>query len=61
MVNGFLIAKAKIPPLIVTLGTLGMALGFALLITGGVDEREVPIKLIDTSAPDGCSTRSPIW
>ena len=48
VVNGFLIAKAKIPPLIVTLGTLGMALGFALLITGGVDEREVPIKLIDT-------------
>jgi ribose transport system permease protein len=48
VVNGFLVAKAKIPPLIVTLGSLGMALGFALLITGGVDEREVPIKLIDT-------------
>jgi ribose transport system permease protein len=47
-INGFLVAKAKIPPLIVTLGSLGMALGFALLITGGVDEREVPIKLIDT-------------
>ena len=42
------IAKAKIPPLIVTLGTLGMALGAALLITGGVDERDVPIKLVDT-------------
>ena len=40
ILNGFLVAKAKIPPLIVTLGTLGMALGFALLITGGVDERE---------------------
>ena len=48
MINGFLIAKAKIPALIVTLGTLGMALGGALLITGGVDEREVPFKLIDT-------------
>ena len=48
ILNGFLVAKAKIPALIVTLGTLGMALGFALLITGGVDEREVPIKLIDT-------------
>jgi len=46
--NGFLIAKARIPALIVTLGTLGMALGGALLITGGVDEREVPFKLIDT-------------
>jgi len=46
--NGFLVAKANIPPFIVTLGTLGMALGAALLITGGVDEREVPFKLIDT-------------
>ena len=48
VVNGFLIAKAKIPPLIVTLGTLGMALGFALLITGGVDKRDVPFKLVET-------------
>jgi ribose transport system permease protein len=46
--NGFLIAKARIPPLIVTLGTLGMSLGAALLITGGVDERDVPFKLVDT-------------
>jgi ribose transport system permease protein len=46
--NGFLIAKARIPPLIVTLGTLGMALGAALLITGGVDERDVPFKLVAT-------------
>jgi len=46
--NGFLVATAKIPPFIVTLGTLGMALGGALLITGGVDERNVPFKLIDT-------------
>jgi ribose transport system permease protein len=48
LVNGFLIAKAKIPAFIVTLGTFGIALGAALLITGGVDEREVPIKLITT-------------
>jgi len=47
MVNGFLIAKAKIPAFIVTLGTFGIALGAALLITGGVDERQVPSKLID--------------
>jgi ribose transport system permease protein len=46
--NGFLVAKARIPALIVTLGTLGMSLGAALLITGGVDERDVPLKLIDT-------------
>ncbi len=46
LLNGLLIAKAKIPAFIVTLGTLGMSLGAALLITGGVDEREVPFKLI---------------
>jgi ribose transport system permease protein len=44
--NGVLIAKAKIPAFIVTLGSLGMALGSAYLITGGVDEREVPFPLI---------------
>ena len=46
--NGFLVTKAKIPSFIVTLGTLGMALGAALLITGGVDERDVPFKLVET-------------
>ena len=42
LLNGFLVAKARIPSFIVTLGTLGMALGSALLITDGVDERDVP-------------------
>ncbi|MGH3099481.1 MAG: ABC transporter permease, partial [Thermoleophilia bacterium] len=48
VVNGVLVTKAKVPPLIVTLGTLGMAQGAALLITHGVDERDVPTKLVDT-------------
>jgi ribose transport system permease protein len=48
LVNGFLVAKAKIPAFIVTLGTFGMALGLALVISGGVDERNVPFKLIST-------------
>jgi ribose transport system permease protein len=48
VVNGFLVAKAKIPAFIVTLGTFGMALGLALVISGGVDERSVPFKLIST-------------
>jgi ribose transport system permease protein len=48
LLNGFLVTKANIPAFIVTLGTLGMALGSALLITGGVDERDVPFKLIET-------------
>ena len=48
VLNGFLVTKAKIPSFIVTLGSLGMALGAALLITGGVDERDVPFKLVET-------------
>jgi ribose transport system permease protein len=48
LVNGFLIAKAKVPPLIVTLGTLGMALGVAEVITGGVDLRDVPTAMVNT-------------
>jgi ribose transport system permease protein len=39
VLNGVLVAYGKIPALIVTLGTLGMSLGGALLITGGVDLR----------------------
>jgi len=48
LLNGFLIAKAKVPPLIVTLGTLGAALGLAQVITKGVDIRSVPTVLADT-------------
>jgi ribose transport system permease protein len=46
VLNGILITKARVPPLIVTLGTLGMALGLSLIITNGVDIREVPPKLV---------------
>jgi len=46
VLNGLLITKARVPPLIVTLGTLGMALGLAQIITDGVDIREVPPKLV---------------
>lgn len=48
VLNGLLIAKAKVPPLIVTLGSLGAALGLAQVITGGVDIRVVPEVLTDT-------------
>jgi ribose transport system permease protein len=48
VLNGVLITKAHVPPLIVTLGTLGMALGLSLIITNGVDIREVPPKLVTT-------------
>lgn len=46
MLNGFLIAVARIPPLIVTLGTLSMALGSAQILSGGVDIRAIPERLV---------------
>lgn len=49
LVNGLLIAKTRIPALIVTLGTLGMAQGAALLLSGGINvRRAVPPELITT-------------
>jgi len=37
-----------VPPLIATLGTFGAALGFAQIITGGIDLRDAPQVLVDT-------------
>jgi ribose transport system permease protein len=45
LVNGFIGVKLRVPPFIVTLGTLGMALGFAQVITGGVNVSGVPPQL----------------
>ena len=45
--NGFLIAVAKIPALIVTLGSMGMALGGAQILSGGVDVRAMPELLVN--------------
>lgn len=42
ILNGVLVAKGKIPSLIVTLGTLGMAWGLAQIISGGQDIRYIP-------------------
>jgi ribose transport system permease protein len=47
LLNGFLIAKARIPALIVTLGSLSVALGLAQVLTGGIDIRSVPEALTD--------------
>ncbi|MGA6167151.1 ABC transporter permease [Amycolatopsis magusensis] len=48
LINGLLIAVAKIPPLIVTLGTMGAALGAAYLLNNGSDVRSVPTALNNT-------------
>jgi ribose transport system permease protein len=45
--NGWLVAKAKIPALIVTLGTLSVALGLAQVITDGIDIRSTPEAMTD--------------
>ncbi|SEP96174.1 monosaccharide ABC transporter membrane protein, CUT2 family [Faunimonas pinastri] len=47
LLNGLLVAFARIPALIVTLGTFGMSLGFAQIVTGGQDVRAVPERLVD--------------
>ncbi len=48
ILNGALVARANVPPLIVTLGTLSVALGIAQIITGGLDIRSAPDVLVDT-------------
>lgn len=48
LINGLLIAKAKVPAFIVTLGTMGAALGLSQVITDGIDLYEIPEVLVDT-------------
>jgi ribose transport system permease protein len=43
--NGWAVSRLKIPALIVTLGTFGMALGLANLLTNGVAVPNVPTRL----------------
>nr|WP_314625533.1 ribose ABC transporter permease [uncultured Janthinobacterium sp.] len=40
--NGFFVAYAKMPPIIVTLATMGIARGLALLYTGGYPINDLP-------------------
>lgn len=48
IVNGLLVAVARVPALIATLGSFGAALGAAQLLTNGVDVRTVPSALRHT-------------
>ncbi len=47
LVNGYLIVKARVPSIIVTLGTLSVAQGAAYVVTGGVDLYGVPKPMLD--------------
>jgi len=44
-VNGYITAYRGVPAFVVTLGTLGIALGFAQVITGGLNVPGVPVQL----------------
>ncbi|WP_292456731.1 ABC transporter permease [Mesorhizobium sp.] len=46
-VNGFFVARTKLSPLIVTLATMGIALGIARLLSGGVDITGVPRSVVN--------------
>lgn len=47
VVNGLLVAKARVPPLIATLGTMGIIQGLALILSGGIDLKDAPYVLGD--------------
>lgn len=47
-INGALIARVKLSPLIVTLATMGVALGGARLLSGGIDITGVPSVIVNT-------------
>jgi ribose transport system permease protein len=46
--QGFLVAKAKVPPLIVTLAGYGGSFGVSYLLTGGSDISSVPKHLVNS-------------
>jgi ribose transport system permease protein len=48
LLNGALIALLDLPPLIVTLGSFGAAIGLSDVLTGGVDQTGVPNDLGNT-------------
>ncbi|MEU4014919.1 ABC transporter permease [Microbacterium sp. NPDC028030] len=47
-VNGLVITKLRVPPLIATLGSYGAAQGLAQIITNGNDMKNIPTELVDT-------------
>jgi ribose/xylose/arabinose/galactoside ABC-type transport system permease subunit len=58
LVNGFLVARGQIPPFIVTLGMLGVARGFGLVLTNGLPIYGLPdpIVYIGQGRPFGVPT-----
>src|SRR5579884_3295693 len=52
LVNGLLVTKLTMPPFIVTLGTLGMALGIAEIMSSGTNVPFVPTAISDIGAKE---------
>jgi ribose transport system permease protein len=48
IINGIVVAKGKVPPLIVTLGSFGAAQGLAEVISGGNDLHNIPSSLVNS-------------
>ncbi|MFC0528675.1 ABC transporter permease [Phytohabitans kaempferiae] len=48
LVNGLVVTKLRVPPLIATLGSFGAAQGLAQVITNGNDLKDIPNELVDT-------------
>jgi ribose transport system permease protein len=64
LVNGLIVTRLKMPPFIVTLGTLGITFGAADLLSGGTNLVSVPTSLQDTlgngrSSASSCPSTSP--
>ncbi len=61
VVNGTLIAYAGIPPFVVTLGTLGMAQGLALVISEGQSVVGIPASVSQLYSGTFAGLPTPIW
>lgn len=48
LINGLAITRLGVPPLIVTLGSFGAAMGLALIISNGNDYKDIPDELVNT-------------
>jgi ribose transport system permease protein len=60
--NGILVTRLRIPSFIVTLGTLGMALGLAQVITSGTDVTGLPVSMATQfGAKNFLGITIPVW
>lgn len=62
LLNGVLVTRLKIPSFIITLGTLGMALGLAQVITKGTDVTGLPPQMVtDLGMKQVLGLPLPVW